>query len=475
MGKLMRVRTLAVGSGSLSMLLTVGVCGAVGWSLLGCGLGKSLFIGAVLSMSSTTVVVKSLMERRELDSRLGQVMLGLLIVQDLFLSLLLSVLSLASSPADELAADVALHLLKFALLSAIVVCCAFLWPLALRMLDHTRSHDLLLLGLVALCVIMSTVADRVIGSAEVGAFLAGILVSSSPTASTELTQRSLRLFEPIRDLFAALFLSSMGMLISPHTLLHNWQSVVLLVLLTLLLKTAVTGLSVRLWSLPAGAALHVGLCLSQIGEFAFVLASRGLRAEIIAREDYMLLLAVTAVTIFVTPAVMGASFWLRRGLAGHRAADGGRLTDRAEDAGQAAEHRLALTVDSRRMLQQRDRQRAKMSDEFESGSGGGLQSLLASPAASHPNGAADGADDVAAAALGWRAFTFDRKDRRRQRQAGGGQERSSGVDALRDETNAPAAPPPPLPSIEPQHGAAAEPNLYSFRPKLSEQQEELKG
>ena len=312
--KLSRVRNVAVGSGTLMMALMVCVVAAIGSAAVGVAWGKGLFIGAVLSMSSTTVVVKSLMERKQLTSRVGQVMLGLLIVQDIFLSLLLSIISLASSPADELARDIGLHLLKFALLAVIVVCCAFLWPLALRMLDYSRSHDLFLLGLVALCVTLTVVAERIIGSAEVGAFLAGILVSSSPTASPELTKRSLRLFEPIRDMFGALFFSSMGMLINPAFLLHNWAEVIALVVVTVVLKCVIGCLCTRLWGQSTHDALHIALCLSQIGEFAFVLASQGLRAGLLVRDDYMLLLGVTAVSIFCTPGLIAGSFWLRRAL-----------------------------------------------------------------------------------------------------------------------------------------------------------------
>ena len=312
--KLSRVRNVAVGSGTLMMALMVCVVAAIGYAAVGVAWGKGLFIGAVLSMSSTTVVVKSLMERKQLTSRVGQVMLGLLIVQDIFLSLLLSIISLASSPQDQLARDIGLHILKFAVLAVIVVCCAFLWPLALRMLDYSRSHDLFLLGLVALCVTLTVVADRIIGSAEVGAFLAGILVSSSPTASPELTKRSLRLFEPIRDMFGALFFSSMGMLINPAFLLHNWAEVIALVVVTVALKCVIGCLCTRLWGQSTHDALHIALCLSQIGEFAFVLASQGLRAGLLVRDDYMLLLGVTAVSIFCTPGLIAGSFWLRRAL-----------------------------------------------------------------------------------------------------------------------------------------------------------------
>lgn len=92
-------------------------------------ISKGFFVGAVLSMSSTTVVMKSLMERKQINSSTGQIMLGLLIVQDLFLSLILSVLALVSVPVDQLIGAILIHAFKFALLGVIVVGASYVWPL----------------------------------------------------------------------------------------------------------------------------------------------------------------------------------------------------------------------------------------------------------------------------------------------------------------------------------------------------------
>jgi CPA2 family monovalent cation:H+ antiporter-2 len=181
------------------------------------------------------------MESKQIQSLCGQVMLGLLIVQDLFLSLILACLNLTKVPVERLGVETAWLLWRFVVLAVILVACMFLWPKLLRLLDQSKSHDLFLLGLVALCVLLTVVAEKVIHSAEVGAFLSGILISSSPGANHELTHRALRLFGPIRDMFGALFFASIGMLINPLFLVENALRIIMLVMATVMVREHKTG------------------------------------------------------------------------------------------------------------------------------------------------------------------------------------------------------------------------------------------
>jgi Kef-type K+ transport system membrane component KefB len=236
LSKLRRVKHVALWGGLMQLVSITAVTSVVCVFFLDLRLSSSLFIGCVLSMSSTTVVVKSLMTSKQIATLGGQVMLGLLIAQDLFLSVMLAMLHLARVAPDRLAAESLWLLLRFALLAAVVVACMYVWPVLLRLLDASKSADLFLLGLVALCVFLTVVSERVIHSAEVGAFLSGILISSSPGANPELTHRCLRLFAPIRDMFGALFFSSIGMLIDPLFLVHNAGNIMLVVLATVIVS-----------------------------------------------------------------------------------------------------------------------------------------------------------------------------------------------------------------------------------------------
>lgn len=234
--KLRKVKHIALLGGGLQLVAIVILVSTFGIYVFDMKVKQAIFVGAVLSMSSTTVVVKSLMERKQIATLCGQVMLGLLIVQDLFLSFMLALLNLAKVPMDRLWEELAWLGLKFTLLGAVVLVCMYLWPVCLRLLDQSKSHDLFLLGLVALCVFLTVVSEKIIASAEVGAFLSGILISSSPGASAELTHRSLRLFGPIRDMFGALFFCSIGMLINPVFLIEKAGTIIMLVLATLIVS-----------------------------------------------------------------------------------------------------------------------------------------------------------------------------------------------------------------------------------------------
>jgi len=305
--KLRRVKHIALLGGLLQLVSITLVVSLVGVCFLSLRLSSSLFIGCVLSMSSTTVVVKSLMSTRQIATLGGQVMLGLLIAQDIFLSVILALLNLARVAPERLASESLWLGFRFALLAVIVLGCMYIWPVLLRLLDASKSADLFLLGLVALCVFLTVVSERVIRSAEVGAFLSGLLISSSPGSNPELTHRCLRLFAPIRDMFGALFFSSIGMLIDPVFLVNNAATIAMLVAAIIVLKSLLTSLIVRLFGYSASIALSAGLGLSQIGEFAFVLSATGLSVGLLARETYLLLLGTTAVSIVVTPAILKLS------------------------------------------------------------------------------------------------------------------------------------------------------------------------
>jgi len=319
--KLRRVQHVAVLGGLLQLLSMITVLWGVGVGLFDLSSRSAIFLGCVVSMSSTTVVVKSLMEKprggsggggnaggvAQIGTLSGQVMLGLLIVQDVFLSVMLAMLNLARVPMDRLAEEALWLALRFGLLAAVVAGCMFLWPRALRLLASTRSQDLFLLGLIALCVFLTLVSEHVIHSAEVGAFLSGLLISSAPGSNAELSHRSMKMFAPIRDMFGALFFASIGMLINPTFLVQRAVDIAWLVLAAVMLKSLVTFLIVRLFGYGLEVGVRAGLGLSQIGEFAFVLASEGLRVGMLSKDLYFLMLGTTAVSILVTPAILKLS------------------------------------------------------------------------------------------------------------------------------------------------------------------------
>lgn len=300
--ELKKVQVIALGGGglqiTLTILVTVLVCGLIGaWATLP---AKGVFLGAILSLSSTAVVLKCLMERNETETPHGQVMLGILIVQDLALGLMLAVLPALHQPGEAIGISVLLALLRIGLFAGGAVA-AGIWliPPLLRLIARTESRELFLLGVVALCLGIALLTEYMGLSIEMGAFVAGLMISE-----VEYADQTLSYVEPLRDIFASLFFASIGMLIDPVFLWNNLELILGLVALVFVGKFLIITPLVRLFRYPLKTALIVGLGLAQIGEFSFVLASEGQVLGLVSRRIYLLILGTTAVTLVLTPFVL---------------------------------------------------------------------------------------------------------------------------------------------------------------------------
>lgn len=301
LAELKKVQGISLGGGGLQILSTILITAlvsvAIGWVTSPV---QGVFLGAILSLSSTAVVLKCLMERNETETPHGRVMLGILIVQDLALGLMLAVLPALDRPYDEIGLAVGLALLKIALLAgAAVIAGIWLIPPLLRFLARTESRELFLLGVVALCLGIALLTESLGLSIEMGAFIAGLMISE-----VEYADQTLTYVEPIRDIFATLFFAAIGMLIDPIFLWNNLELILGLVALVLVGKFLIITPLVKAFRYPLKTALIVGLGLAQIGEFSFVLASKGQMLGLVSRRVYLLILGTTAVTLVVTPFVL---------------------------------------------------------------------------------------------------------------------------------------------------------------------------
>lgn len=299
--ELKKVQKISLGGGGLQILCTV-VLTTIAAILLG-WVGspvQGIFLGAILSLSSTAVVLKCLMERNETNTPHGQIMLGILVVQDLALGLMLAVLPALNQPIEAISWAVGRSLLLISLFAIGAVAVGiWLMPSFLRFLAKTESQELFLLGTVALCLGIALLTEHLGFSIEMGAFVAGLLISE-----VEYADQTLTYVEPLRDIFAALFFVAVGMLIDPIFLWEHLELILGLVLLVLLGKSLIVIPIVRLFGYPWKTAIIAGLGLAQIGEFSFVLASAGQNLHLISRSVYLLILGTTAVTLVVTPFVL---------------------------------------------------------------------------------------------------------------------------------------------------------------------------
>ena len=300
--ELRKVKAIALGGGTLQIILTilvtVLVCGVTGaWGTLP---AKGVFLGSILSLSSTAVVLKCLMERNETETPHGQVMLGMLVVQDLALGLMLAVLPALHEPGEVIGIAVLMALLKIGLFAAgAVVAGIWLIPPLLRLLASTESKELFLLGVVTICLGIALFTEYLGLSIEMGAFVAGLMISE-----VEYADETLTIVEPLRDIFASLFFAAIGMLIDPVFLWQNLELILGLVALVFVGKFLIITPLVSLFRYPLKTSLIVGLGLAQIGEFSFVLASEGQALGLVSRRIYLLILGTTAVTLMLTPFVL---------------------------------------------------------------------------------------------------------------------------------------------------------------------------
>ena len=258
---------------------------------------QGIFLGAILSLSSTAVVLKCLMERNEMASPQGQIMLGILVVQDLALGLMLAVLPALNQPQGGVIFEAVGRSLLLIGLFALGAVVAGIWviPKLLQFLAKTESKELFLLGVVALCLGIALLTEHLGFSIEMGAFVAGLMISE-----VEYADQTLTYVEPIRDIFAALFFVAVGMLIDPVFLWEHLELIIGLMLLIVAGKTLIIIPIVKLFGYSWRTSIITGLGLAQIGEFSFVLASAGQGLGLVSRRVYLLIVGTTALTLIIT-------------------------------------------------------------------------------------------------------------------------------------------------------------------------------
>ncbi|MGP0076302.1 MAG: cation:proton antiporter [Bryobacteraceae bacterium] len=273
---------------SLSFGLGIGVGILMGWPL-----SRGVAVGGIISVASTMVLMRLLMDRGELSSETGRVMVTLTLVEDLAVVLLTVLLpSIASSHGADYGQ--ALWKISKAVLLLVPVVLAG-WKIVPRLLarvEKTCNDEISLLLALTICLVIAAITETIGLSLALGAFVGGLLLGNSDYAH-RLAAKTL----PIRDAFVALFFVTIGMLIDPRTLFSNWRLLAVMVALILVGKFAIWFSVVRLFGYPAQTALRVGVGLTQIGEFSFILAQVSLHSGLIGPDIYNATLAASLITI----------------------------------------------------------------------------------------------------------------------------------------------------------------------------------
>ncbi|MFO8009844.1 MAG: cation:proton antiporter [Dehalococcoidia bacterium] len=301
---LKKIGLVATGGGILQIIGT----GIIGY-LLAWGLhypsNEAVIFAFFISLSSTIIVLKSLMDRGELGSPHGKIMTGILLVQDLSVVPMMAILPALGSSGSELMEGVGWAILKaIVFLGVTVVLGLWGFPWFMKTVAGGRSRELFLIAVVSLIFGASYAADQFGLSIALGAFLAGLLVSES-----EFSYQTMADIRPLRDIFAVLFFASLGMLADPEFILENPEKVGIAVSVVVVGKFLISAIVPRAFGNTAKTNLFVGSGLFQIGEFSFILAALALEESLISNELYSLTLSVAFITILLTPFAIGLTSW----------------------------------------------------------------------------------------------------------------------------------------------------------------------
>lgn len=295
----------AVGQTALATLLGLGLSQWWGWTP-----AAGIVLGLAISVASTVVLLRGLMDNGLLNSEHGQAAIGWLVFEDLATVLILVLMpTLANSAGGFDWLGLGLTLLKAGVFVAVVLFAgARFIPWLLLRIAHMRSRELWILAVLAVALGTAIGAAEIFGvSLALGAFVAGVVVSESPL-SHQVGADVL----PFREAFAVLFFVSVGMLVNPQYLLANLGPVLALTTLVVIGKPVIVLLLGMIFPWPARTSLVVAAGLSQIGEFSFILGQAGVALGLLDADQYSLILAVALISITLNPAMFRLSTPLER-------------------------------------------------------------------------------------------------------------------------------------------------------------------
>jgi CPA2 family monovalent cation:H+ antiporter-2 len=305
---LLRVKWVAIVGGPLGILLSValglGVGGLLGWTII-----QGIVVGIVVSVASTMVLARLLLDRGELHTRHGRIMIGITLVEDLAVVILIVLVPRLGALDTERLVSIGGALgLGIAILAPFFYLAAKVVPTVLTYVARMHSQEVFLL--VALAIALGTAAlTQAVGlSLALGAFLAGLLISESDYAHEALAR-----LLPLRDVFVALFFVTVGALINPAAVFENPSLLGVIVALVIVGKLLIWTGVVALFRQPLWTAVLVGVGLTQIGEFSFILIGVARAAGHVGDDVYNAVLAASLLTIlgnaFLVRSVPG---WIKK-------------------------------------------------------------------------------------------------------------------------------------------------------------------
>lgn len=294
-------KTAAIGACVIvsSMILAGFIVGL----LIGMSSSASLLLGCMISMSSTAIIIKAFDDARLQSQPFAKNVYGILIFEDLIAIVLMVLIStLASSNSFE-GIEIFIAIVKlFFFLVVWMIAGIYFFPTLLKKARKVMNDETLLIVSIGFCFGMVIFAIHVGFSSALGAFIAG-----SVLAETLEAEQFEKLIKPIKDLFGAIFFVSVGMMLDFTTISEHWPTILLLSFTIIIGQIVFSTMGLLIAGQSLNSSIQSGFCLTQIGEFAFIIAMLGINMKLIDSYIYPIIVAVSVLTIFLTPYIMKLS------------------------------------------------------------------------------------------------------------------------------------------------------------------------
>lgn len=300
--KLLKVGAVAFLASTFEIILMVWIGYSLG-KMMGWKQMDSLFLGAILSISSTTIIAKILMENKKINEKFAQVILGILVVEDLWAIIIIALLSGIATTGALTMGAISFSTIKVFLFIGGILFFGFIFvPRILNYIERLQNQEMMIIVVLGFCFGISLLAAKAGFSIALGAFLIGAVMAETKQGHTIVTSMG-----SIRDMFTAIFFVSIGMLIEPSVIAQYWLPILLITLITIIGKVLSCSLITFLTGNDSQTSLKVGLGLAQIGEFSFIIAQLGLDTNVTSSFLYPIAVSVSALTTITTPFLMNNS------------------------------------------------------------------------------------------------------------------------------------------------------------------------
>ena len=284
--------TVAATVMAMMILVGAGIGALMGWDKMDC-----IFLGGMISMSSTMIILKSYEEYNLMRERFAQMVLGALVIEDIggiFMLVILSAISVGRNVSGVAMAQQIIIMLIY--LAAWILIGIYLVPTILKKITSLLNDELVLIVSAALCMAMVVIGNLIGFSSALGAFLAGSIL-----AGTIQSDRIRYLIKPVKDLFGAIFFVSVGMLIVPKMLIDYIVPIIIITIVVIVGQMTFSVLGILLSGQYLHTAIRGGFSMVQIGEFSFIVATLGMSFGVISDFLYPVIVCVSVITAFATP------------------------------------------------------------------------------------------------------------------------------------------------------------------------------